>query len=117
MKPIKRNLTIYQGATFIDQVVWKTGDPPGPMGFSGVTARMQIRQLQKSTTVLMTLTTENGRITLGPDGMIKLEISAADTAAITFAGGVYDLEIVFPSGYVRRFMEGNIIVSGEVTRL
>lgn len=116
MKPIKRNLTIYQGATFVDQLVWKTGEPATPVDFTGATARMQIRQLQKSPTFLMSLTTEDGRITLGPDGIIKIEISATDTSAITFTGGVYDLEIVFSNGYVRRFMEGNVIVSGEVTR-
>ena len=116
MKPIKRILTIYQGATFTDSLVWKTGDPAVPVDFIGCTARMHVRQTAKAATTLLELTTENGRITLGPDGAINILINAVDTAAIAWATGVYDLEIVFSTGYVRRFMEGNIIVSGEETR-
>lgn len=116
MKPIKRNLTVYQGASFTDQVFWKTGDPVQPVDMTGATARMQIRKTVKSTEVLFELTTENSRVTLGPEGSILLSIDPETTAGFDWGSGVYDLEIRFANGFVRRFMEGTVIVSAEVTR-
>lgn len=80
------------------------------------TARMQVRRTIESTTPLITLTTENGRITInGAAGLISLSISAADTAALT-SSGVYDLEIISSSGLVSRVIQGTFTLSPEVTR-
>ena len=46
----------------------------------------------------------------------EIAITATATAAITWTTGVYDLEIVFPSGDVRRLVYGTVTVSPEVTR-
>lgn len=119
MKPIKRNITIYQGATYVDRLVWSTGEPEDaiPVDLTGCTAFMQIRASATSAVVLLELSTSNGRITLGGvDGTIEMRIEAADTTPIDWRGGVYDLEIVFADGYVRRFMEGIVAVSPEITR-
>lgn len=80
------------------------------------TARMQVRRTIDSTTPLITLTTENGRITInGAAGLISLSISAADTAALT-SSGVYDLEIISSGGLVSRVIQGTFTLSLEVTR-
>ena len=80
------------------------------------TARMQVRRTIESTTPLITLTTENGRITLnGAAGLISLSISAADTADLT-SSGVYDLEIISSGGLVSRVIQGTFNLSLEVTR-
>lgn len=120
MASFKRKLTIYQGATFDDIVVWKMGDSPEtaiPVDLTGCTARAHIRPDLDSSTVLMRLTTENGRIALGgATGSIRIRIEADDTAAIDWGGGIYDLEIRFPDGTVMRKMKGMVVVSREVTR-
>ena len=80
------------------------------------TARMQVRRTIESTTSLISLTTENGRITLnGAAGLISLSITAADTAALT-SSGVYDLEIISSGGLVSRVIQGTFTLSLEVTR-
>jgi hypothetical protein len=78
---------------------------------------MQVREEIESTATLLELTTENGRIALGGTaGTVDLLVDASTTAAIAWTGGVFDLEIVHPSGEVTRLAEGSCCVSPEVTR-
>lgn len=112
----KVNLHIDQGATFTRRFVWKAGEPLEIVDLTGLTARMQIRPTSQGD-LLVSLTTENGGITLGgEDGTIDLLISAADTSAFTWTKAVYDLEIVYPDARVRRLLSGNVTLSREVTR-
>lgn len=113
--------SIIQGATFTQSLTWKTKPDENttatPVDLTGCTARMQVRAKVNASEVLLTLTTENGGIALGGTaGTIELLIDADDTAALTWAAGVYDLEIVYPGGQVRRLMYGSVSVSPEVTR-
>lgn len=88
-----------------------------PVNLTGFTARMQIRETVESTTILHTMTTENGGITLGGTvGTIALLISATDTAAFTFDSAVYDLEIISAGGVVTEVMSGTVTLGDEVTR-
>lgn len=88
-----------------------------PVNLTGFTARMQIRETVESTTVLHSLTTENGGITLGgAAGTIALTISASDTAAFTFDTAVYDLEVVSAGGVVTEVASGAVLMNDEVTR-
>lgn len=118
------NITCQQGSTFSRTLTMKYPDPLSPVSdptylpwnFTGYTARMQVRRTVESTTTLISLTTENGRITLGgPTGIIELLITAADTAALT-SSGVYDLEIISSTGVVDRILQGDFTLSQEVTR-
>ena len=78
---------------------------------------MHVRPTVESSTLTISLTTENNRITLGgAAGTITLHISATDTAALTPGLYVYDLEVVSGGGEVTRIIEGNFAVKAEVTR-
>ena len=118
--PHKVPLRIIQGATFDEIYVWKVGDSEEnaiPVNLTGCVARAHVREKIESPAVLLQLTTENGRIVLGgASGSIQLLIAAADTSAINWKSGVYDLEIEFPDGRVVRRMYGGVSVSPEVTR-
>lgn len=113
-------LTIQQGATFQHVLTWKTGPIPTPVDLTGWTARMQIRDNVSAVAVLLELTTENGRIALGGvAGTITLNVNAADTAAIQWTKGVFDLELVNPAltpVYVKNLVQGTVQVRKEVTR-
>lgn len=114
--PAKLKHTIYQGATFRKRLRWSAPSKT-PVDLTGCTARMQVRTDFDSATALLNLTTENGGLTLGgAAGTVDLFISAGDTTAITWDGGVWDLEVVHPSGDVTRLAEGSVSVSPEVTR-
>jgi len=115
--PIKRKLTIIQGATFRRRWTWKPGGVPAD--FTGSTARMQVRADIDSPVVLLELTTENGGIVLGAEpGTIDLYIGALQTAGIAWESGVFDLEIQYAGGPddVVRMIAGTVAVSREVTR-
>jgi len=93
-----------------------------PWDLTGYTARMQVRKYMESSTTIAQLTTENlstNRITLGnpdpEDGTITLFMRAEDTRAITVSG-VYDIEIISPSNEVDRILQGEFVLSPEVTR-
>ncbi len=105
-----------QGATYSKQFVWKDGSGT-PVNLTSYTARMQVRQSVSAPDVLLELTTENGRISLGGAlGTINLTLTAAVTAPIAWRRGRYDLELIAPDGAVTRFLEGQVVVSREVTR-
>ena len=109
-------ITIEQGATFSRSCVYK--DSGGtPIDISGCTLRMDIREYAQDPTALIQLTIGNGRITItdAVNGAFSLDILAVDTAALHFENGVYDLEIEFPSGEVRRLIEGPVQMSFGVT--
>ncbi|MEZ2293932.1 hypothetical protein [Variovorax sp. RCC_210] len=117
MAAFKLSLKIDQGATFTKTVTWKTGKPPAPVDLTGAAARMQIREKLEAPEVLIELTTTNGGIVLGAAvGTVTLRIEADATAAITWRTAVYDLEVVFADGTVRRLLSGSVAVSPEVTR-
>lgn len=115
--PAKLPLKIYQGATFRKVVTWKVGDPAVPVDLTGCSARMHVRAKLEATTPLLVLTTENGGIALGgTEGTVTLYVSDSDTSALDWVAAVYDLEIEFTNGDVRRLLYGAVTVSKEVTR-
>lgn len=86
-----------------------------PKNLSGCTAKMQIRSTDKSE-LYIELSTSNNRITLDPNGSIRLNISANDTAALNFNSAVYSLEIQDTSGVVSLFVTGSISLIKEITK-
>lgn len=108
------NLNIEQGSTFTLIMLYED-EAGAPIDLTGMTARMQLRRQFASDAVLLSLTTENARITLTPStGEIALFIDAPDTALLT-GSGVYDLELV-NGPVVNRLLQGTFKICNEVTR-
>ena len=104
------NAADYKAYTSAGYVQYNT-----PQDLTGYIARMDIKD-KIGGTVLMSLTTENNRITLNnTTKTITLTISADDTAAITWKKGTYDLELESPTGVVTALMYGTVAVTNEVT--
>lgn len=109
------NITIDQGTDW-SLVLTLTNSDGTLVNLSGYTARMQIRRDYDSATVVMDLTTQNGRIVLGgAAGTITMSLTAALTSTIT-RNGVYDIELVSAGGQVSRPLRGDVILRREVTR-
>jgi hypothetical protein len=86
-----------------------------PVDLTGMTARMMIKD-RVGGEELVELTTENGGIDINTGAYaITVFISAADTAALSFKKGVYDLEMVSSDGTVTLLLTGDITVNDEVT--
>lgn len=110
------DILIEQGATFQLDLVYK--DSAGaPIDVSGYTARMQVRRTYDAPTALLSLTTENNCITLGgAAGTVVVKAPATATDNLPAKTGVYDLELISPSGDVTRLIRGAVSISPEVTK-
>lgn len=121
------NFTCEQGSTFSrlieleqpDLVADPTGQTFAVFDLNGYTARMQVRRTIDSSTAMVTLTTENGRIIINqtPGSINHINIYMADELTATLqSSGVYDIEIINNGGEVSRILQGIFTVSPEVTR-
>lgn len=108
------DLTIEQGSTFSKSVTIIDSDGL-PVSFSGASAEMQIRETISAASPAITLSTANGRISLGSAGLITLSIPATNTDDLAPGNYVYDLEVTSGST-VKKYMSGMVKVVGEVTR-
>ena len=109
------DITCEQGATFQRVITWKNANGTA-INLGGYTAAMQVRDGRCSQTIVVTLSTANGRIALGgAAGTVTLTIAAADSALLPIGEFVYDLELTI-GATVTRLLSGTFTVSGEVTR-
>ncbi len=116
ISPGQYDITIYQGATYNQQFTWKD-QANNPINLTGYSARMMARSSIDASSPFINLTNTNGGITLGgAAGTITLNMSDSQTALLSSINGVYDLELVDGAAKVTRLLQGNIVVSPEVTR-
>lgn len=85
-----------------------------PVDLSGFTARMKIKD-RVGGTVLESLSTASEIVIDELNCTITVTIPAADTEAYEWTRGVYDLEVVSPTGVVTALLSGTVSVSKEVT--
>lgn len=107
-----KNLTIEQGATFPMVITYKLKSTGQPIDLTGYAARLQIRKTVDSPTVLLDLMPTLG----GASGTIDCSLTAAQTTALTFDSGVYDVTLTSPVGVVKRLLQGTVTLSKGVTR-
>ena len=111
------HFVIEQGATFSRILTLKdsTGTVVNLNSYSS--AEMDLRKNPESSSVVITLTTSNSRISLGgAAGTVTLTISASATANLTAEDGVYDLELTDSGGNVFRILEGTFSVRRNISR-
>jgi len=109
------HITAEQGATLSRVLTWRDAND-ALINLTGYTARMQVRADYASTTAVLSLTTENSKITLGGAlGTITILVSASDMQGVSGGSFVYDLEMV-NGATVTRLVQGNFTVNAEVTR-
>lgn len=109
------DFTIEQGATFNLLLTWKINTVP--VNLTGYTARLAARVDVEDTEVILSLTTANGGITLGGSaGTISLDQTATQTTLLPAGTYVYDLELIASNSTVTRLVQGELLISPEVTR-
>jgi hypothetical protein len=87
------------------------------VNLTGYNARMQIRETVDSSTTIYEATSAAGQIVLDNTyKTITLTIPASVTQAFTFETAVYSVELFTVAGEVIPFIEGNLVLSKEITR-
>ncbi len=86
-----------------------------PVDLTGSDVEIQVRKKPNSTDAELTLTEQNGGITVGgvDDNQITINYPV-DIAAGTY---VYDMVVVFPNGNEKTYIWGNFIVYEDITKI
>jgi hypothetical protein len=116
MAAARFNFTIEQGATFTHTI--EAEDEAGAaIDFTGASVKMQVRSLVDSATILVELSSANGRAVVAST-KITLTLTAAETAALTpwNLPAVYDLEVTYAAGNIERLLDGKVFFDKEITR-
>jgi hypothetical protein len=109
------NATIDQGSIWNVTLIYQDSDGD-PVDLTNYTAAMQLRQNYNSTLADLTLTTENGGLTITPlTGTIQVAATATQTGLLSSGFYVYDLELMSGSN-ISRLIQGQITVAEQVTR-
>lgn len=78
-----------------------------PVDLTGAQATLQVLD-KEGGTVLLTLSTETSGLEIVGLGAISRTLSAAQTQALTWASGVYNLRVTYPDGTVHRYFSGRV---------
>jgi hypothetical protein len=114
-KQNKYDFIIQQGANFTKNITWQDSDGQ-PIDLTNYTARMKAKRNYSSENEYFSLTHESGITLGGAEGTVVINMTPAETAALSFDTAVYDLELVSSGGNVKRLLEGVITLSKEVTK-
>ena len=115
VREMEYQLEIQQGDTFAEQLDLRGADGL-PIDLTGATARMQLRPYPSSPTVVIELSTVNGRLSIQPAGVIIMMLTASDTALLQPGAGVYDMKLTYANGIVDTIIEGRYVIDPQVTR-
>jgi hypothetical protein len=115
-KTARLDLDVPQGSTFDPQLTVYLADGATPRDLSGWDARMQVRDGLEASTPVLSLTVGSGITLGGAQGTIDLLATDTQTKDLTAKAYDYDLELIEPSGKIRRPLAGKFIVGREVTR-
>lgn len=112
MSAPKHPLEINQGETF-ETIFTVQQANKRPFDLTNYTVRSQVRQRFADVTPLVTF---NCSVYDAVNGKIRIALTAAETAALSFDKAYYDVEFVSPAGTVTRFVQGTVKLSLEVTK-
>lgn len=109
-------IRIHQGATWAFSLIL-TDDNGTAIDLTGYTAKMEIRDMPGGT-VFSTLTSSPaaGITITAATGEIDFALTAAQSAALTFGRGQYDIKITSSGGTVTYLLKGDFIVDARVTQ-
>lgn len=109
----KYNMLIQQGVSYNQTITLKDKQSGQPLNLTGCTAAAQIRGTYNDLVPAAEFTTYIG---IGTDGKIQISLTPEQTSAIMIDRGVYDIELTYPGGVKDRILQGNVVISKEVTR-
>jgi hypothetical protein len=112
-RPAQYNISIWRNDTWSQVMVITANEVP--VSLVGSEVEIQVRKKPNSTDAEMTLTEQNGGVTVGGVNNNQITINyPVDIAAGTY---VYDMVVVFPNGNEKTYIWGNFIVYEDITKI
>lgn len=114
-----KNFKLEQNATFNEAFQWVEEDEDGvqtPVSLVGWSAKAQVRQTPDDDVVLLELSSDDGTIILGDNGVIQFNAPYQVTIPLDWGRAYYDLRMEHINGVAVRLLEGYITASKDVTR-
>jgi hypothetical protein len=109
--PLNYEFTVYSGTSYRREFRWLP-DGTNPIDFTGWSAMMLVgAQLSPAD---IELSTDNGGVVLTSQGQIIVTMTPFQTAALQPPVTYYNLDLIEPSGFVRRFLRGRVSVVVDV---
>jgi len=108
------DIEVYQGEKWA-MTVYAKDDNDAPLTLTGYTAKMDVRPGPGGDLLLHMETGGQGITITGAAGQIDLELTSAQTAALAFEKGRYDLFIVSSGGDPTPLFRGDFAVTQRVT--
>jgi len=107
---------VIEAGTDWGPTLWLEEEDETPKDLTDYTAMMHIRERFEGP-LIKELKIGSGITITGGEGKIQLALTVTETSALQITNGVYDLELSSPAPVkVTRLLEGDIIVTPEVTR-
>lgn len=104
-----------QGDTFTSAPAWKISN--SYVNVAGYSALMQLRRGGTTGTVVLELSTDNGRIVAGTtDGKFTITASSVVTAAVPAGTFYYDLQVTSPDSVTTTLLTGVFTVKPQVSQ-
>lgn len=105
------NLYIDQGSDF-NGLITLTDQEGNPLILTGYTVKSQFRKSYNSSS----FTDFTATVSNASQGIITLQLTAAQSSAVRAGRYLYDIEITSSSGTKTRALEGIVIITPEITR-
>jgi hypothetical protein len=110
------NISIDQGSPYSQAFLVKNPDNSNK-DLTGYSARMHFRTAYSSSTISLDATTANTKLVINiASSTVSINLSATDTASLTYHSYVYDIEIVDGSNIPQRMVQGTVTINPEVTK-
>lgn len=109
----KYNMLIQQGVSYNQTITLKDSITGTPVDISGCSAAAMIRGNYNDVEPAAIFTTFIGS---GTDGAIQISLTPSQTSNIAIERGLYDIELTYPNGTKDRILQGNVVISKEVTK-
>lgn len=110
--PLDYDIVVYSGTSYRREFRWLP-DGTNPINFTNWQALMLLGQ--SGSTAQVTLTHLHG-IQLTTNGQIIITLTPEETATLKPPTGYYNLDLIQPDGFVRRFLRGRTSIVLDVRR-
>lgn len=109
----KYNMLVQAGVTY-NQTITLKNEAGVALDLTGATVASMIREQYTDLAPVATFTCTV--LVPATAGKFNISLTPAQTSAIAVQKGVYDIEITYLSGVKDRILQGNVIISPEVTK-